>query len=396
MISLDKLSLEGKRVLVRVDFNVPLNANLEITDDSRIQAHIPTIEAILNAGAKPILMSHLGRPNGQRLADMSLAPVAKHLESLLQRKVILATDCIGEEVEALSKNLADGEVLLLENLRYHEAETKGDLAFAQALAANGDVYLNDAFGTAHRAHASTAIIAQFFPEAKAFGLVMNAEIANASKVLKDGQSPVTAIVGGAKVSSKIGVLENLLPRIDRLIIGGGMAFTFIKAKGGDIGKSLVEEEFLDTARSIMRSAEAQDVSLILPTDCLASKEFKDSADFIICPSDAIPADRMGLDAGPQSREEIKETLLSSKTILWNGPLGVFEFDHYQEGTRSAAEYIVAATQNGAFSLIGGGDSVAAIKKFGLAEAVSYVSTGGGAMLEYLEGKELPGIKAILG
>lgn len=395
MKSLDNIDLKGKRVLVRVDFNVPINKDLEITDNSRIKAHLPTIKEVLDKGGKPILMSHMGRPKGQYDASLSLKPVAQHLQDLLGVKVTLTSDCIGEQIVSLTKKMPADEVLMLENLRFHNNETTGDLEFARQLAQNGDVYINDAFGTAHRAHASTAIIAQFFSTDKAFGRVMEAEIINVQRLLEHGEHPVTAIVGGAKVSSKIAVLENLLDGIDCLIIGGGMAFTFIKAQGGKVGTSLVEDDYLPLAKEILAKAAQKQVKVFLPIDSIVAQEFSDTKNFKVEPSNNISEGWMGLDAGPASQAELKEVLLSSKTILWNGPLGVFEFENFAGGTLSAAKFIVEATAKGAFSLIGGGDSVAAIKKFGLADQVSYVSTGGGAMLEYLEGKKLPGIEAIL-
>lgn len=395
MASLDNLKLEGKRVLVRVDFNVPLNEAREITDDSRMQAHLPTIKHIIDQGGKPILMSHLGRPKNGPDPDLSLKHLVKHLEDISGFPVEFIGECVGSQVVKATENLPAGTILLLENLRFHAEETKGDEVFAEALAANGDVYVNDAFGTAHRAHASTAIIAQHFEGHKAFGRVLQSEIDNVNKVLQSGESPVCAIVGGAKVSSKISVLENLLPNIDHLVIGGGMAFTFIKAQGGSVGSSLVEDDYLDTARTIIAKAQENKVEIHLPTDTKAADGFSNDAKSKICPANSIPEGWMGLDAGPESLKALEPVLMASKTILWNGPLGVFEFDNFSAGTKAAAEFIAASTQNGAFSLIGGGDSVAAIKQFEMADKVSYVSTGGGAMLEFLEGKTLPGVQAIL-
>jgi len=394
MASLDNLKLEDKRVLVRVDFNVPLNEAREITDDSRMQAHLPTIKHIVDQGGKPILMSHLGRPKNGPESTLSLKHLVDHLQEISGFPVEFIGECVGEKVVEATQKLPHGSILLLENLRFHGEETKGDESFAKALADNGDVYVNDAFGTAHRAHASTGIIAQYFKKDKAFGRVLQSEIDNVNKVLKSGESPVCAIVGGAKVSSKISVLENLLPNIDHLVIGGGMAFTFIKAQGGQVGSSLVEDDYLDTARTIMAKAKENKVEIHLPSDTKAAAAFANDAESKICPAQEIPAGWMGLDAGPESLAALEPVLMNSKTILWNGPLGVFEFENFSAGTRAAAEFIAASTQNGAFSLIGGGDSVAAIKKFDMADKVSYVSTGGGAMLEFLEGKTLPGVQAI--
>ncbi len=394
MKTLNDLDLKGQRVLVRVDFNVPLNDALEVTDDTRIRATVPTIKTIIEKGGRPILMSHLGRPKGSFDAKFSLKSIVKSVEELTGHTVLFVEDCIGEKVVHKSRNLKDNEILLLENLRFYNEETDGDKDFARKLSENGDVYVNDAFGTAHRAHASTAIIADFFNKNKAAGLVMAAEIENVGKVLKEQNHPVTALVGGAKVSSKIDILQNLIPKLDNLIIGGGMAYTFIKAQGGSIGKSLVENDYLNTAKEIIQLAEKQGVKIFLPVDSVNSDEFSNDGKQSTSPSDAIAEDLMGLDVGPETLAEIKPVIEESKTILWNGPMGVFEFGNFANGTRKAAEYIAVATQNGAFSLVGGGDSVAAVKKFNMQDEVSYVSTGGGAMLEYLEGKVLPGIKAL--
>ena len=386
------IQFNGKRVLTRVDFNVPLNDNQEVTDGTRIRATLPTIKAIMANGGRPVLMSHLGRPKGERNPDLSLSHIAAKLEELTGARVVFTNDCIGSEIEKASKNLGEGEIMLLENLRFYEEETQGDRAFAEALSKNGDFYVNDAFGTAHRAHASTAIIADFFPEDKALGLVMAAEIDNVSKVLNSIKKPVTAIVGGAKVSSKIRVLENLIPRLDNLIIGGGMAFTFIKASGGKVGSSLVEDDYLDTARKIMETASANNVDIFLPVDSWNADSFSNDANRKLTAADQIPDGWMGLDVGPETIRQLEGVLLKSAVILWNGPMGVFEFENFAAGTREIAKIIARATQSGSFSIVGGGDSVAAVKKFGMQDQVSYVSTGGGAMLEYLEGKELPGIK----
>ncbi len=395
MASLDTLDLKGKKVLIRVDFNVPLNEAREITDDSRMQAHVPTIKTVLSKGGKPILMSHLGRPKNGPSPELSLKHLQTHLQELTGVDVQFINDCIGEEVELVANQLPENQILLLENLRFHPEETKGDEAFAEALSRLADVYINDAFGTAHRAHASTAVIAKYFVGNKAFGRVLQSEIDNVNKVLKGGEKPVTAIVGGAKVSSKISILENLLDRIDNLVIGGGMAFTFIKAQGGNTGNSLIEDDYLETARTILKAAAEKNVEILLPVDSKIADQFSNEAETKISPSNDIPAGWMGLDAGPESIKALEAVLLSSKTILWNGPLGVFEFENFSAATKAAGELIVEATKKGAFSLVGGGDSVAAIKQFNMSDGVSYVSTGGGAMLEFLEGKTLPGIQAIL-
>ena len=394
MKTLRDLNLQDQRVLVRVDFNVPLNDSLEVTDDTRIRATVPTIKAIMEQGGRPVLMSHLGRPKGAYDEEFSLKSIVGKVEELTGCTVNFAEDCIGEEVVNQSKSLKNNEILLLENLRFYNEETEGDEEFARKLSENGDVYVNDAFGTAHRAHASTAIIARFFPEKKAAGLVMGAEIENVGKLLKEQNHPVTALVGGAKVSSKIDILQNLIPKLDNLIIGGGMAYTFIKAQGGSIGKSLVENDYLGTAREILDAAKSQGVNVYLPKDSVNSDEFSNDGERSTSASGSIADNLMGLDVGPETLAEIKPVIEGSKTILWNGPMGVFEFENFANGTRKAADYIATATQNGAFSLVGGGDSVAAVKKFDMQDEVSYVSTGGGAMLEYLEGKELPGIKAL--
>ena len=395
MKTIDDISFAGKRALIRVDFNVPLNEKFEITDETRINAAIPTIKKILADGGSVVLMSHLGRPKTGPKDKFSL----KHLVPTLSRKldtgVIFADDCIGEDAEALSGALAPGDVLLLENLRFYKEETKGDKDFAKKLSSHGDVYVNDAFGTAHRAHASTAVIAEFFPNDKMFGFVMAGEIGSINKVLHESQKPFTAILGGAKVSDKIGIIENLMERADHLIIGGGMMFTFIKAMGGEIGNSLVEEDLLDTAVELFKKAEERGVKIHIPTDAVVADDFNNEANRKEIRADEIESGWMGLDVGPETRKAFNEVLLKSKTILWNGPMGVFEMENFSHGTKAIALSTAASTKEGAFSLIGGGDSVAAINKYKLADQVSYVSTGGGAMLEYMEGKVLPGIKAIL-
>ena len=395
MIHIDNYDFTGKKALIRVDFNVPLDSNFNITDDTRMRAAVPTIKRVLEGDGSAILMSHLGRPKGERLEKYSLKHLVGHLKELLDVEVKFAPDCIGEEVKKMVDELKSGEVLLLENLRFHKEETKGNEEFAEKLAELGDVYINDAFGTAHRAHASTTIVAKFF-EDKMFGYIILNELKSLEKVVKETEHPYTAIIGGAKVSTKITVIENLLPKVDNLIIGGGMAFTFIKAQGGNIGQSLVEEDFIDKIPALLKLAEEHNTKIILPVDSLCADKFDANAHVILSDIDKIPDDRMGLDAGPKSRKLFRDIILASKTILWNGPIGVFEFDKFAEGTKEVAEAIAEATANGAFSLVGGGDSVAALAKFNLTDKVSYVSTGGGALLEYMEGKELPGLKAIMG
>ncbi len=393
MTPLQSISFDNKRVLVRVDFNVPLS-NGEVTDNSRIMASVPTIQTIIKNGGRVVLMSHLGRPKGVT-PELSLKHIKAEVEALLGKSISFVSDCIGKEAEEASMALNSGEVLLLENLRFYEEETNGDKKFAESLAKCGDFYVNDAFGTAHRAHASTAVIAAFFDGKCAFGHVMNAEIENVNKVLNSKAKPVTAIVGGAKVSSKISIIENLIPKLDNLIIAGGMAYTFVKAQGGKIGKSLVEDDFLETALQILEKAEQQGCSVYLPVDSINAAEFADGVSTTVTAIDAIPDNEMGLDVGQKTIDALASVIEASKVILWNGPMGVFEFKTFESGTKKMAQLIADATAHGAFSLIGGGDSVAAVKKFGQEDNVSYVSTGGGAMLEYLEGKELPGIKAVL-
>jgi len=389
-------NFKNEKALVRVDFNVPLDENFHITDDTRMRAAIPTIKKILSEGGSVILMSHLGRPKGGPEDKFSLKHLLQHLKELLPGVTVLfANDCIGAEAEQKAKDLKPGEVLLLENLRFYKEEEKGNEEFAKKLASLGDVYVNDAFGTAHRAHASTAIIAQFFPpDKRMFGLLMNAEVSNAEKVLNSSEKPFTAILGGAKVSDKIEIIENLLKKANSIIIGGGMAYTFLKAQGKEIGSSLCEEDKLDLANDILSKAKQQNVQFLLPVDSVVADKFSEDADTKIVSNDDIEKGWMGLDIGPESIKIFTNAIMQSKTILWNGPMGVFEMKKFQAGTKAIAEAIAKATENGAYSLVGGGDSVAAVNEFGLADKVSYVSTGGGALLEYFEGKELPGIKAI--
>jgi phosphoglycerate kinase len=394
MKTIDQIKFLGKKALVRVDFNVPLDANYNITDDNRMTAALPTIKKILNDGGEVILMSHLGRPKDGPTEKYSLKHLVPHLSDLLGQQVEFANDCIGQEAIDKAKALAKGQVLLLENLRFYKEEEKGDKDFAAKLAALGDVYVNDAFGTAHRAHASTAVIAQFFPDAKCFGYLMAAELNNAEKVLNNAEKPFTAIMGGAKVSDKIELIDQLMNKVDNLIIGGGMAYTFAKAQGGKIGKSLVEEDKLDLANSILKKAKEKGINLLLPTDSIIADNFSNDANTDVAQNDNIKDGWMGLDIGPDSIKAFSKVVEESKTILWNGPMGVFEMLKFEQGTKAIAEAVVKATENGAFSLIGGGDSAAAVAKFNLTNDVSYVSTGGGALLEYMEGKELPGVKAI--
>lgn len=394
MKTIDDLDFSGRRALIRVDFNVPLDDDFAITDDNRIQGATPTIKKILNDGGSVVLMSHLGRPKDGPTPKFSLKHIVAHLSSVLGVSVQFAEDCLGEETLRKAQALKSGEVLLLENLRFYKEEEKGDVDFAKQLAAYGDVYVNDAFGTAHRAHASTAVIAQFFLEAKYFGYLMAGELENAEKVLNNPVRPYTAIMGGAKVSDKLELIEALLDKVDNLIIGGGMAYTFVKARGGEIGQSLVELDKLDLANSLVAKAAEKGVNLVLPTDSQIADEFSNDSPVYNGPNDQIPADKMGLDIGKESATHFADVIKASSTILWNGPMGVFEMETFAKGTKAVASAVVAATERGAFSLIGGGDSAAAVNKFGMTEHVSYVSTGGGALLEYMEGKELPGVKAI--
>ncbi|NQU81608.1 MAG: phosphoglycerate kinase [Bacteroidetes bacterium] len=394
MKTIDNYDFTGKKAIIRVDFNVPINEKLEVGDDTRIKAALPTIKKILSSGGATILMSHLGRPKGEYEEKFSLKNVAPRLSELLETEVKFAKDCIGEETSKIVNELKPGDVLLLENLRFHKEEKNGEETFAKKLADLADVYVNDAFGTAHRAHASTTIIAKFFPEEKMFGYLIGYELKNMDKVLHRPEKPFTAIMGGAKVSDKIQVIENLLDKVDNLIIGGGMTYTFIKARGGKIGASLVEEDKLEMANDLIKKAEAKNVKLYLPVDNVIADKFENDAKTEETPVDEVPDGWMGLDIGQKTIEEFSEIIKHSKTILWNGPMGVFEMSSFQKGTETIAKVIAETTENGAFSLIGGGDSVAAINKYNLKDKVSYVSTGGGAMLEYIEGKELPGVKAI--
>jgi phosphoglycerate kinase len=394
MKTLNNFDFKAKKALIRVDFNVPLDEDFNVTDATRIEAAKPTIDAILAQGGSVILMSHLGRPKGVE-DQYSLKHILKTTSDILGVPVQFSADCVGEEAQNAAKNLLPGQVLLLENLRFHAEEEAGDVAFAKELASLGDIYVNDAFGTAHRAHASTTIIAQFFPTTKCFGILLAKEIESLNKVLKNSEKPVTAVLGGSKVSSKITVIENILDKVDHMIIGGGMTFTFVKALGGKIGNSICEDDKQELALEILRLAKEKGVQIHIPVDVVAANAFSNTADTQIVNVDAIPDGWQGLDAGPKSLANFEKVIMESKTILWNGPLGVFEMENFAKGTIALGNYIAAATENGAFSLVGGGDSVAAVKQFGLEDKMSYVSTGGGAMLEMLEGKVLPGIAAIL-
>ncbi len=403
MQTVDSINFDNKRALIRVDFNVPFDKNYAITDDTRIKAALPTIRKILNDGGSVVLMSHLGRPLKKLKDDgtidvekFTLKHIVSHLSDLLNRNIKFAEDCIGEESRRLSSSLTKGEILLLENTRFHKEEEKGDDTFAVKLAQHGDVYVNDAFGSAHRAHASTTIVARHFPnENKCFGYLMAAEVANADRVLNKAEKPFTAILGGAKVSDKILIIENLLNIADNIIIGGGMAYTFFKAQGGKIGNSLLEEDKLDTAVEVLKRAKEKGVSILLPFDSIIADKFDNNANTRIANNMSIPDGWMGLDIGHDAIAAFEEVIKNSKTILWNGPMGVFEMDNFQNGTKSIAVAVAHATRDGAFSLVGGGDSVAAVNKFSLADKVSYVSTGGGALLEFFEGKTLPGVAALL-
>ena len=394
MLSIDTFSFSGHKALLRVDFNVPLNDQFEVTDSTRILAAVPTIRKVVEGGGSVILMSHLGRPKNGFEDKFSLRHIVSTVEELSGLKVKFAADCIGQVAEDAAADLQAGEVLLLENLRFYKEEEKGDSAFAEKLSKLGDIYINDAFGTAHRAHASTAIIAQFFPVNKMFGYVMQGEIDAIDKVMLKPDRPLTAIMGGAKVSSKISIIENVLSKVNHLIIGGGMTFTFIKAQGGKTGSSLVEDEQLNLALSLMEKAKSMGVEIHLPVDAVIADKFADDANTKVCAVGEIPDGWMGLDIGPETVKQFAQVIAASGTILWNGPMGVFEMASFEKGTRQVADAIVEATSKGAYSLVGGGDSVAAVNQFGIAKKVSYVSTGGGALLEYMEGIELPGVAAI--
>jgi phosphoglycerate kinase len=394
MKTVNDFNFKNKKAIIRVDFNVPLDENFNVTDATRIDAAKPTIDKILADGGSVILMSHLGRPKGAE-EKYSLKHILKTASAILGVPVQFATNCVGAEAKAASDKLQAGEVLLLENLRFHAEEEAGDVAFAKELASLGDIYVNDAFGTAHRAHASTTIIAQFFPNDKCFGTLLAKEIESLNKVLNNSVKPVTAVLGGSKVSSKITVIENILDKVDHMIIGGGMTFTFVKALGGKIGDSICEDDKQELALEILRLAKEKGVQIHIPVDVVAGDKFSNDANTQVVDVRAIPDGWEGMDAGPKSLENFKKVILESKTILWNGPLGVFEMPTFAKGTIALGEFIAESTANGAFSLVGGGDSVAAVKQFGFEDKVSYVSTGGGAMLEMLEGRVLPGIAAIL-
>lgn len=395
MKSINDINFKGKKVLLRVDFNVPINENKFITDDNRMRESLPTINKLIDDGAALIIMAHFGRPKkGGFEEEFSLKPIAKHLSEMLQRNVIFTQNLLGNEVEALCENLQDGEVMLLENIRFYPEETKGDMEFAKKLAKLGDAYVNDAFGAAHREHVSTATLAKLFPNDKYFGFLMENEVRNLEKLMKNPEKPFTAIIGGAKVSSKIDVIKNLIPIADNIIIGGGMAYTFHKAMGFSIGNSLCEDDKLDVARDLLKELENNNTKLILPIDQVIADKFSEDANFKTTSDQNIPDNWMGMDIGEKSIELFKSVILESKTILWNGPMGVFEFKNFAKGTFALAEFIAKASEKGCFSAVGGGDSVSAVNKSGFADKISYISTGGGAMLEYIEGKTLPGIKYI--
>jgi len=396
MQTIDNYDFTDKKAIMRVDFNVPLNDKFEVSDDTRIRAAAPSINKILDEGGSVILMSHLGRPKEGPENKFSLKHIIPNLSDILGTEIKFASDCIGSETLEMKKALKPGEVLLLENLRFYKEETKGDEDFSRKLAEGADVYVNSAFGTAHRAHASTTIVAQFFPGDRMFGYLINNELNSMDKVMHGSEKPFTAVMGGAKVSDKILIIENLMEKADNLIIGGGMTYTFIKAMGGNIGSSLCEEDKLDLARDLIAKAKEKGVQLLLPVDNVAADKFDNEATTRTTSIDEVPEGWMGLDIGPESIQKFNDVIAASKTILWNGPMGVFEMENFQNGTKSVALAIADATAKGAFSLVGGGDSVAAVNKYHLKDKVSYVSTGGGAMLEYIEGKELPGIKAIRG
>lgn len=396
MKTIDDFNFDNKKALIRVDFNVPLDADFNVTDTNRIEAAKPTIIKVLEDGGSAILMSHLGRPKGQRNPDLSLNHICSKVSEIIGVQVKFVDDSVGEDVESAASELQPGEVLLLENLRFYAEEEKGDQGFAEKLSKLGDIYVNDAFGTAHRAHASTTIVAQFFQDKKCFGYLLAKEIDAIEKVMRTGEKPVLAILGGAKVSSKITIIENILDKVDHLIIGGGMTYTFIKAQGGKVGNSICEDDKMELAMEILDQAQKKGVEVHLPSDVLAANDFANEADTQVVEVNKIPDGWQGLDAGPKTLESFGEVIQKCRTILWNGPVGVFEMENFAKGTIAVGNYIDAATQSGAFSLVGGGDSVAAVKQFGFEDKVSYVSTGGGAMLESLEGKTLPGIAAIIG
>lgn len=395
MKSIRDVNFKDKRVLIRVDFNVPVDQNRRITDDTRIRESLPTIRLVLEKGGSIILMSHLGRPKGGFESEYSLAPVVPILSGYLGKKIIFNTDLFGEKTIETAKNLQAGEIMLMENLRFYKEEEAADEAFAKKLSKLADIYINDAFGTAHREHASTATVAKFFPKDKYFGLLMEHELFNLDKVLSSAVPPFTAIIGGAKVSSKIDIIRSLLPKVDNMIIGGGMAFTFIKALGGHVGDSMHEDDKIQVALEIMRQMMLTGVHLFIPVDIIAGDQFSNNAELIEVPSYEIPEGWIGMDIGPKSRSYFTEVINRSRTILWNGPMGVFELEKFKHGTKKVAMAVASATTAGAYSAIGGGDSVSAINMYDIGDAISYVSTGGGAMLEYVEGKQLPGIRAIL-
>lgn len=396
MQTIETYDFAGKKALIRVDFNVPLDENFVITDDTRIRAAIPTIQKVIEKGGNPIIMSHFGRPKDGPNPKYSMCHLVGHLSTLLGQEVVLAPDCVGEEVQAMIKALNPGQAMLLENLRFHKEEEKGDEGFAKQLADNGDCWINDAFGTAHRAHASTAVMAKFFPNDKMFGYLIESEVASLDKVLKNPQRPLTAIMGGAKVSTKITIIENLLDKVDNLILGGGMTYTFVKAHGGEVGDSICEPDYLETALSIEKKAAEKGVKIYMASDVVAADAFAADANTQVVEAGAIPAGWQGLDAGPNSIAMFKEVIENSGTILWNGPVGVFEMEKFAVGSKAVGEAIVKATSKGAFSLVGGGDSVSCVNQFGFADGVSYISTAGGALLEYLEGQVLPGVAAVRG
>ncbi len=396
MQTIDSYNFKGKKALIRVDFNVPLNEKFEITDDTRIVAALPTIKKVMADGGSPVIMSHFGRPKEGPEDKYSMRHLVGHLSELLGVEVKLAPDCIGAEVQAMAKALKPGEPMLLENLRFHKGEEKGDETFAGELSKNGDCWVNDAFGTAHRAHASTAVMAKFFPNDKMFGYLIESEVESLDKVVKNPKRPLTAIMGGAKVSTKITIIENLLGKVDNLILGGGMTYTFVKANGGSVGNSICEDDYLQTAKNIEKLAAEKGVKLIIASDVVAADNFSNDARTQVIAANAIPEGWQGLDAGPKSIAKMKEVIEKSGTILWNGPVGVFEMEKFAVGSKAVGTAIVEATKKGAFSLVGGGDSVACVNQFGFADGVSYISTAGGALLEYLEGKTLPGVAAVRG